>query len=123
MNEPLFELPRPGTPCPQPEVSPKPRRQRPSRAQVELRPVDLEGLLPADRRTHIVWEFVEGIDLAQLYVGIKAVKGHAGRPPIDPAILMALWLYAPVGVGSAHARWRGCVTSTMRIAGGVAACR
>lgn len=30
------------------------------------------------------------------------MKGHAGRPAIDPAFLMALWLYATVeGVGLA----------------------
>jgi transposase len=104
MNDTLFELPSPETPRPQTEAKPEPRLQRPNRAQVELRPVDLEGLLPADHRARIVWEFVEGLDLVPLYEGIKAVEGHAGRPPIDPAILMALWLYATVeGVGSARA--------------------
>src|SRR5262249_1067018 len=34
---------------------------------------------------------------------IKAVQRHAGRPPIDPRILFALWLYATTrGVGSAR---------------------
>jgi transposase len=90
-------------------VKVEPRLQRPNREQVELRPVDLEGLLPADHRARIVWEFVEGLDLAPLYAGIKAVEGHAGRPAIDPAILMALWLYATVeGVGSARAVARLC---------------
>ena len=109
MNDTLFELPSPEAPRQQPEVKPEPRLQRPNRAQVELRPVDLEGLLPADHRARIVWEFVEGLDLAPLYAEIKAVEGHAGRPPIDPAILMALWLYATVeGVGSARAIARLC---------------
>ena len=40
---------------------------------------------------------------------VKAVDGHAGRPAIDPAILMALWLYATLeGVGSARAVARLC---------------
>jgi transposase len=109
MNDTLFELPSPEPPRAQPEVKVEPRLQRPNREQVELRPVDLEGLLPADHRARIVWEFVEGLDLAPLYAGIKAVEGHAGRPPIDPAILMALWLYATVeGVGSARAVARLC---------------
>jgi len=87
----------------------EPRVQRPNRTQLELRPVDLEGLLPADHRARVVWEFVEGLDLAPFYGGIKAVEGHAGRPPIDPAILMALWLYATLeGVGSARAVARLC---------------
>ena len=109
MNDTLFELPSPGAPRPQPDGKREPRLQRPNREQVELRPVDLEGLLPADHRARIVWEFVEGLDLAPLYAEIKAVEGHAGRPPIDPAILMALWLYATVeGVGSARAVARLC---------------
>jgi transposase len=109
MNDTLFELPSSETPRPLPEVKREPRLQRPNRGQVELRPVDLEGLLPGDHRARIVWEFVEGLDLGPLYAGIKAVEGHAGRPPIDPAILMALWLYATVeGVGSARAVARLC---------------
>lgn len=109
MNDTLLDLPSPEAPREQPAVKPEPRLQRPNRAQVELRPVDLEGLLPADHRARIVWDFVEGLDLTALYAEIKAVEGHAGRPPIDPAILMALWLYATVeGVGSARAVARLC---------------
>ena len=108
MNDTLFELPSPEAPR-QPDVKAEPRLQRPNRAQVELRSVDLEGLLPADHRARVVWEFVVGLDLGPLYAEIKAVEGHAGRPPIDPAILMALWLYATVeGVGSARAVARLC---------------
>jgi transposase len=86
-----------------------PRVLRPNRAQLELRPTDLEGLLPEDHRARAVWEFVEGLDLSPLYGRIRSVEGHAGRPAIDPAILMALWLYATVeGVGSARALERLC---------------
>jgi transposase len=57
----------------------------------------------------MVWHFVEGLDLGPLYAQVKAVDGHAGRPAIDPAILMALWLYATLeGVGSARALARLC---------------
>jgi len=56
-----------------------------------------------------VWAFVEGLDLAPLYDRIKATEGHAGRPPIDPAILVSLWLYATIeAVGSARALDRLC---------------
>lgn len=86
-----------------------PRVLRPNRAQLELRPTDLESLLPDDHRARAVWEFVEGLDLSPLYERIRSVEGHAGRPAIDPAILMALWLYATVeGVGSARALARLC---------------
>ena len=109
MNDTLFALPSPEAPRPQPEETAEPRVQRPNRAQVELRPVDLEGLLPADHRARVVWDFVEGLDLTPLYMEVKAVEGHAGRPAIDPAILMALWLYATVeGVGSARVIARSC---------------
>jgi transposase len=56
-----------------------------------------------------VWAFVEGLDLTPLYTRIKAVEGHPGRPPVDPAILVAPWLYATLeGVGSARALDRLC---------------
>lgn len=80
-----------------------------NRNQVEMRAVDLDSLLPADHRARVVWAYVEQLDLAPLYERIKAVEGHAGRPSIDPAILLALWLYATLeGVGSARALDRLC---------------
>jgi transposase len=105
----LFDLP-PTEPNPiRPEGRGRPRLQRPQRDQITLRPTDLESLLPADHRARLVWAFVEGLDLDPLYTRIRAVAGHAGRPPIDPAILVALWLYATLeGVGSARALDRLC---------------
>ena len=56
-----------------------------------------------------MWDFVAGLDLSPLHDRIRAVEGHPGRPPIDPAILVALWLYATLeGVGSARALARLC---------------
>ncbi|MBX3032268.1 MAG: IS1182 family transposase [Chloroflexi bacterium] len=87
----------------------RPRLQRPDRDQVELRATHLDALLPPDHRARAVWDFVAGLDLAPLYARIRAVEGHPGRPPIDPAILVALWLYATLeGVGSARALARLC---------------
>lgn len=77
---------------------------QPNRAQLELRPCDLESLLPEGHRARIVWAYVEQSDLSPLYAGIKAVAGGSGRSAIAPEILLALWLYATVeGVGSARA--------------------
>jgi transposase len=91
------------------EVPQAPRVLTANRSQVELRPVDLEALLPADHRARLVWQFVEALDLSELYGQIRAVEGHAGRPAIDPKILLALWLYATLeGVGSARALARLC---------------
>jgi transposase len=56
-----------------------------------------------------VWAFVEQLDLRPLYERIQAVEGVAGRPAIDPRILVVLWLYATLdGVGSARALERLC---------------
>jgi transposase len=47
--------------------------------------------------------FVESLDLSPLYSAIRAREGEAGRPPSDPAVVLALWLYATIeGVGSAR---------------------
>ena len=72
------------------------------RNQIALRPVDLEATVGPDHPVRNVWAFVERLDLSALYAQIGSVEGAAGRPAIDPKILMALWLYATLdGVGSA----------------------
>ena len=74
-----------------------------NRQQVVFRAGPLDALIPQDHPARIVWDYVEGLDLAPLYDRIKAVERGPGRTPIDPKILMALWLYATVeAVGSAR---------------------
>src|SRR6202163_2443197 len=76
---------------------------RADRSQTRWDFIDLEALLPSDHRARIVMSFVESLDLSALYDGIKSREGEAGRPPPDPAVLLALWLYATVeGIGSAR---------------------
>ena len=76
---------------------------RADRLQTRFDFIDLEALLPSDHRARIVLSFVEGLDLSGLYAAIKAREGEPGRPPPDPAIMLALWLYATIeGVGSAR---------------------
>jgi transposase len=100
----FFDLPATRPSKPDLDERGRPRLQRPNRNQLILAPSDLEALLPADHRARLVWAFVEGLDLEPLYETIRATEGHPGRPPIDPAILTALWLYATLdGVGSARA--------------------
>ena len=85
------------------------RVMSPQRNQVELRPVDLESLLAHDHAARTVWAFVQALDLAPLYARIKSVAGRGGAPAIDPAILVALWLWATIdGVGSAREIDRLC---------------
>ncbi|MHB1690263.1 MAG: IS1182 family transposase [Thiomonas sp.] len=86
-----------------------PRVQSAVRNQVEWRACDLDSTLPADHQARAVWAFVQSLDLHALYEQIRAVEGHVGRAPIDPAILMGLWLYATLdGVGSARELGRLC---------------
>ncbi len=92
-----------------PKTDTAPRYETANRTQIELTPTDLEALLPLGHAARLVWRFVEGLDLKAFYATIKAREGHAGRPPIDPKILIALWLYATIdGVGSARELDRLC---------------
>jgi transposase len=76
---------------------------RADRVQTRWDFIDVEALLPSDHRARVVWEFVESLDLSLLYDAIKSREGAPGRPPPDPAVLLALWLYATIeGVGSAR---------------------
>jgi transposase len=87
------------------------RVSRAVRDQIEWDRLCLDDLISTDHRARQVWGYVEGCDLAALYDRIRAVDGGAGRAPIDPAILMALWLYATLeGVGSARLLSRLCET-------------
>lgn len=75
----------------------------PDRSQIELRPMDLEALLPAGHRARLVWAWVERQDLSAMYAAIKVREGGVGRSAIAPEILLGLWLYATLeGVGSAR---------------------
>lgn len=108
MNETLFPLP---------EVSElqsvsgkgKPRLESANRQQVSMHIASLDELLPEDHRARMVWEMVEAFDMSSFYEAIDAVEGEAGRPAIDPRLLLAIWIYATLeGVGSARALARLC---------------
>lgn len=69
----------------------------------------LDEMLPRDHAARTVWEFVQKLDLSEFYDQIRAVEGHVGRSPVDPAILLSLWLFATIeGVGSARELERLC---------------
>jgi transposase len=88
------------------------RFQRAQRAQKEWREFSLEQYVPAEARVRAVWAYVESLDLSGFYAQIRAVEGVAGRDPIDPKILLALWLYATIeGIGSARDVARQCERS------------
>lgn len=76
---------------------------QPNRSQIELRPSDLESLLPEGHRARLVWSYVTQQNLDGLYAGVKAREGSAGRAAIAPEILFTLWLYATIeNVGNAR---------------------
>src|SRR3989304_1467828 len=81
----LFDLPPAAPPPPEPNApSAPPRLRQANRAQVEWRSVHWDGLLPEDHRARVVWQYVEGLDLAPLYRPLPAVEGEGGSPPSDP---------------------------------------
>ncbi|MGH6873474.1 MAG: IS1182 family transposase [Aestuariivirgaceae bacterium] len=86
-----------------------PRVLRPDRGQLYWDMVDLESQIEPGHLARVVWEFVDGLDLSELYDAIKARDDIAGRPTPDPKVLLALWLYATLdGIGSARALERLC---------------
>jgi len=91
-------------------VNAKVRLQEARRDQIELQVFDVDGLVESEHQARTVWAFAQGLDLEPLYAAIKAVEARPGRPPIDPRILVALWLYATLdGVGSARRLERLCM--------------
>jgi len=97
------------TPQVQSESGHVPRYQRAVRRQMQWEERSLDQLLPPDAEARVVWEFVQKLDLSEFYAEIKAVEGHVGRPPVDPAILLSLWILATLnGVGGARELSRLC---------------
>ena len=74
--------------------TPRARFQRAERKQIEMLMASLDQLVPRDHRVRAVWAYVEALDLGPLYAKIRAVQGRPGRDPVDPRILMALWMFA-----------------------------
>jgi transposase len=80
-----------------------------NRAQLRFVPMDLEGLLPGDHQARAIWAFVEKLDLSEFTALIRSREGSAGRPAIDPRILMGLWILATTdAVGAAREIERLC---------------
>jgi transposase len=85
------------------------RLREPKRDQVELRAVDLDGMLAPDHPARLIWDYVSRINLQALEQKIRARKHTPGQAPASPRLLLALWLYATSeGIGSARALARLC---------------
>ncbi len=93
----------------------KPRFEPIDRKQLFWRMVDVERLIGEDHPARAIWEFVGKLDLSDYTGEIRAVEGKAGRPALNPQLLISLWVYAyGQGVGSARA---SCVNGIPRISG------
>ncbi len=87
----------------------RPRLREPVRDQIELRAVDLDGLIGSDHSARVIWEYVRGLDLGALEQAVRAREHTPGQAPVSPRLLLALWLYATSeGIGSARALARLC---------------
>ena len=65
--------------------------------------------MPEDHEVRAIWEFVGRLDLSRYYEEIEVVEGEAGRPALDPQLMISLWIYAySKGVGSAREISRLC---------------
>lgn len=95
-------------------MSTPPRRESPrvetaDRQQVRWDMVDLDAMLPDDHRARVIVAAVEHMDLSAFYDEIRSRGSAPGRPALDPAVLLSLWLFATSeGVGSAKHLARLC---------------
>ena len=80
-----------------------PRVRLVNRQQMLMRPIDVEKLIEEDHPARAIWELVGRLDLSSYYDEIEAVAGVAGRPALDPRMMVSLWIFSySEGVGSAR---------------------
>jgi len=73
------------------------------RDEIVFERFEFDGLIGSEHAARTVWAWVEQVDLSELYAAIRARAHTPGRPPPDPRVVLALWLYACIeGVGSAR---------------------
>lgn len=77
------------------------RTKTPQRQQIEMTFLSLDQWLDKSHRVRDIWQYVESLDLSELYSPIKATRDNVGRDPIDPQILFCLLLFATLeGISS-----------------------
>jgi transposase len=70
------------------------RLRRPDRQQVTPVPLYLDALLPDEHLARLIWAAVERLDLSAFTAQLKVVEGGPGRAAADPAVLVAVWIFA-----------------------------
>jgi transposase len=79
------------------------RLLRANREQEVFQPTHFDELIGEDDRARLVWAYVERLDLREFVDEVEAVEGVAGRPAVDPALLLSVWMLATIeGIGSAR---------------------
>jgi len=87
----------------------KPRFQQIDREQLSWRSVIVERLIGEGHPARAIWDFVGGLDLSGYTKHVRAVEGFAGRPLLNPQLLISLWIYSySQGVGSARSIEKLC---------------
>jgi len=109
----LLQLPSAGVVAPtldaNAEQERKPRFQPIDREQLSWRPINVERLIAEDHPVRAIWDFVGNLDLSGYTKHLRAVEGFAGRPSLNPQLLISLWVYAySQGVGAARAIAKLC---------------
>jgi transposase len=101
---------RDGNPSGQPAGADRKRRLKAvDRQQMLLRTIDVDRLIPDDDPARAIWEFVGNLNLDRFIEKVQSVEGAAGRPALDPHLLVSLWVYSySRGVSSARAIERLC---------------
>lgn len=80
-----------------------PRVRVVNRQQMLMRTIDVERLIEEDHPARAIWELVGRLDLSSYYDEIEAVEGVAGRPALDPRMMVSIWAFAySEGIGSAR---------------------
>ena len=73
------------------------------REQLELVPTNIDDLVAADHPARAIWDMTGKLDLSKFTEACRSRGENAGRPAIDPRILVTLWLFATSqGVGSSR---------------------
>ena len=86
----------------EPDRTARPRLSVPDRQQL-LSSMTIDELLEPEHPARAVWVYVQELDLTLLLDRIRARGRVAGRPAIDPRLLVSLWLYATLaGITSAR---------------------
>jgi len=85
------------------------RVNSPSRHQEEFGYYCLDELVCESHEIRSIWQYVSNLDLSSFYAGFRSVEGKTGRTPVDPRILLTLWIFAIIeGISSGRHLARLC---------------